>query len=282
MLASRRDHLLDRPATIERDQDVAQRVASRVQADRQRELGPEGGEPADARDHARGGHRDVAGPEPEPPAVVERGDRLQHPVEVEEGLAHPHVHDVGQPLAVRREHAGRVADLVDDLGGREVAIEAELPGGAERAADGAAALRADAQRVPFARVASGRVVHEDGLDQEAVGEPVEHLLGEPAVGLPDLALDRGVEPERLGELVPQRGRERQDLRERGLPALPGGVEHLARPVGGLAPLDEPGCERLGRDAADPGPGVTVECGGRAWRRAARRAHGGKVGHRPGF
>ena len=38
------------------------------------------------------------------------------------------------------------ARLVDDLGRLEVAPEAELAGGAERAADGAAGLARDAQR----------------------------------------------------------------------------------------------------------------------------------------
>ena len=93
-------------------------------------------------------------PEPEPPPVVERLDRGQHPVEVEQRLAHAHEHDVRQAVAVGREAARREADLVDDLGGLEVAPEAQLAGRAERAADGAAGLARDAQRVPLARAAA--------------------------------------------------------------------------------------------------------------------------------
>ena len=49
------------------------------------------------------------------------------------------------PSAARRRDGE--ADLVDDLGGLEVAPEPELAGRAERAADGAAGLARDAQRV---------------------------------------------------------------------------------------------------------------------------------------
>ena len=77
--------------------------------------------------------------------------------------------------------AGGVADLVDDLGGLEVAPEAELARGTERAAHRAAGLARDAQRVPLARGAAGRVVHQDGLDELAVIESMEGLLGQPAV-----------------------------------------------------------------------------------------------------
>ena len=90
-------------------------------------------------------------PEPEPARVVERLDRGEDPVEVEQRLAHAHEHDVRQPLAVGREPARGEADLVDDLGDLEVAPEPELAGRAERAADRAAGLARDAQRVPLAR-----------------------------------------------------------------------------------------------------------------------------------
>ena len=42
-------HLGHRPAPVERHEDVAERVAGGVEADRQGELGAERGEPADAR-----------------------------------------------------------------------------------------------------------------------------------------------------------------------------------------------------------------------------------------
>ena len=123
-------------------------------------------------------------PEPEPARIGQGGDRLEHPVEVEQRLAHAHEHDVGQALAVGRQAAGRGADLVDDLGGLEVAGEAELAGRAERAADGAAGLARDADGVPLAVAGPGRVVHQDRLDQRAVGQPMERLLGQAAIGRP--------------------------------------------------------------------------------------------------
>ena len=92
-----------------------------------------------------------------------------------------------------------VADLVDDLGGREVAREAELARGAERAADGAAGLARDAQRVPLAAGAAGRVVHQHRFDERAVVELVERLLGQAAVGDAELRVADGVEAERVGQ-----------------------------------------------------------------------------------
>ena len=99
-----------------------------------------------------------------------------------------------------------VADLVDDLGGLEVAPEAELAGRAERATHRAAGLARDAQRVPLARGAAGRVVHQDGLDELAVVESMEGLLGQAAVGDAQLGVVDGVEAEvaleRLSQWAP--------------------------------------------------------------------------------
>ena len=163
VVAGGRDDLRDRPAAVQRDEDVAQRVARGVERDRQRELWSERGQATDAGHDARRRHGDVAGTQPEPVPVVERLDGGQDPVEVEQRLAHPHEHDVGQPLAVRDEAARGETDLVDDLGDLEVAPEPEFAGRAERAADRTAGLARDAQRVPFARArprpgnASGRI-----------------------------------------------------------------------------------------------------------------------------
>ena len=46
-------------------------------------------------------------PEPEPARIVQRVDRGEHPVEVEQRLAHPHEHDVREPLAVARRAGAR-------------------------------------------------------------------------------------------------------------------------------------------------------------------------------
>ena len=97
----------------------------------------------------------MARAEPEPRRIVERLDGGEDAVEVEQRLAHAHEHDVREALAVRGQPPGGVADLVDDLGRLEVAPEAELAGRAERAADRAAGLARDAQRVPLARCRRG-------------------------------------------------------------------------------------------------------------------------------
>jgi hypothetical protein len=149
VVARRGHHLGHRPAPVERHEHVAQRVAGGVERDRQRELWTEPGEAADAGDHARGRYRDVAGAEPEPTRVVQGLDRGQHPIEVEQRLAHPHEHDIGQPPAIDREAARGAADLVDDLRNGQIAPEPELAGCAERAADRATRLARDAQGVPL-------------------------------------------------------------------------------------------------------------------------------------
>ena len=95
------------------------------------------------------------------------------------------------PAATSRRDAD--AHLVDDLGHLEVAPEAELAGRAERAADRAAGLARDAQRVALARSGPRRVVHQDRFDEGPVGQPMERLLGQPAVGLAHLGLGDGVE-----------------------------------------------------------------------------------------
>ena len=92
-------------------------------------------------------------PSPNRARIVEGVDGGEHPVEVEQRLAHAHEDDVRQPLAVGGQAPRGVADLVDDLGGLEVPREAQLAGRAERAADRAAGLARDAQRVPLALAA---------------------------------------------------------------------------------------------------------------------------------
>ena len=169
-------------------------------------------------------------PRPNRSGIGERLHRGEDPVEVEQRLAHAHEDDVREAPAVRREPARRVADLVDDLGRLEVAPEAELAGRAERAADGAAGLARDAQRVAFALAPARRVVHEHRLDEHAVDEAVERLLGQAAVA----AAARSRPGCRCGSRRRARlaapraasgcrcGREASDA--------PGGLEDLARPV----------------------------------------------------
>ena len=139
-----------RPAPVERHEQVAQRIAGRVEADGERPLGPQPRQALDPGHDARGGDREVAGAQPEALGIRERGDRREHRIQVEQRLAHAHEHDVREVASVARQPPPRVARLVDDLGDLEVALEAELTRGAERAADRAAGLAAQAQGRPLA------------------------------------------------------------------------------------------------------------------------------------
>ena len=86
--------------------------------------------------------------QPEAVGVVEQAAGAQRLVVVVERLAHAHEDDVGHAAsAVVAQHAGEVQDLVDDLlGASGPRRSPSLPGGAERAAHGAADLRGDADR----------------------------------------------------------------------------------------------------------------------------------------
>jgi hypothetical protein len=141
--AQRAEQLGQREALVERHQHVAHFVGGGVE--RNREIDGHGGEQiGDARHHARGRDGDAARRHREALRVQQRADRLDYRVQVEQRLAHPHEHHVGDaPLRQQLAHA---AELVDDLGRAEVAPEAECAGGAERASQRAADLGRDAER----------------------------------------------------------------------------------------------------------------------------------------
>ena len=77
--------------------------------------------------------------------------------------------DVAGGSSPRRRRRAARHDLLDDLGGRHVAGQPLLAGGAERAVHAAAGLARDADGDPV------RVAHEHRLDEGAVEEP-PHLL----------------------------------------------------------------------------------------------------------
>ena len=77
--------------------------------------------------------------------------------------------------------------------------------------------------------AAGRVVHQHRLDERAVIEPVERLLGQAAVGEAELRVGDRVEPERLVEPVRSGGRQRRD--RRGVVDAAAAPHRIARPGG---------------------------------------------------
>ena len=81
-----------------------------------------------------------------PSVVVEPLDRGPHRAVVGQRLAHPHEHHVRHPPGQRRPPGPD--HLLDDLAGGEMALEAGLAGGAERAGHGAAGLGRHAHRGP--------------------------------------------------------------------------------------------------------------------------------------
>ena len=128
------------------------------------------------------------------PTSGSRRQRLEHVVEVHHRLAHAHEHEVVDGL-----DAAEVQHLVEDLGRGEVAAELHRAGGAERARERAAGLRADADRA-----APVAVAHEHGLDGATVVGVEERL--DRAVGRVRLThqLERA-ERHLFGELRAQRG-----------------------------------------------------------------------------
>ena len=222
------DDVLERVAVVDRHQLAAQRVGRRMQ--RQRE--PDRllhlvDEPAQSRQPADGGDRRPAVGDAE---IRQATRRLEHVVEVEHRLAHPHEHDV-----VDRLDAAEVERLVEDLRRRQVAAEAHLTGRAERARQRAARLRRDADRAPSVPVA-----HEHRLDRMAVARAEERL--QRAVLRMRLVLDRQRrERDVLREPRAERRRNVRhlvvagcaargpfpDLAARGRPARPRGLRRAA-------------------------------------------------------
>ncbi len=280
-MVPRRGHdLADRPAPVQGHEDVAQRVAGRVQAHGEGELRPQRGQPPDARDDSRGGDRDVPGAEPEPAEVVQGVDRFEHSVEVQQGLAHAHEHDVREPFAVACQGPGGQPHLIEDLGGLEIATEAQLAGRAERTAHRATGLARDAQGVALAPARSRGVVHEDGLDRDPIVEPVEDLLGRTAIGDHPVIRGQRVVAEGLVERCSQRRRQRRDPGRRVGATAPDRVLDLASTERRLAPVVEPALENV---RLQPGDARPLHDSGAARRhpahrsRSARRTTGGVIG-----
>src|SRR5690606_31728619 len=193
------------------------RVRRRVEADGEAEGRRAGGlvvgELADAPGEAYGRDGDPLRGEAE--ALRQQRRALEDGAVVLERLAHPHVDHVGHaaPEALARDGV-HGADLVHDLPGREVLLEAHEPRRAEVAPHRAADLGGDAHRQPLRRARRRvEVGDEHGLDVAAGGE-AEKTLDRPVRGrLPAHLLD-GADAGEGGEPLAQRPREVGHLPER--------------------------------------------------------------------
>jgi hypothetical protein len=148
----------------------------------------------------------------------------EHALEVQERLAHPHVHAV-----VDLFDTPEVQRLVQDLGRGEVAAEAHASGGAERARERAARLSGDADRPPPVAIP-----HEHGFDRVTVVCPEERLDGAVA-GLPLVDDVEGRERDRVGQKRSQALRQGRHLVVRGGAACRP-VPDLSCPVPRLAAI----------------------------------------------
>jgi hypothetical protein len=167
-------------------------------------------QPIERRHEARRGERDAATREAVRIVVEHHPHRRHHVFVVRERLAHAHHHDIGDGRAalvdprradaIGQQCAVRVPQLADDLGSREVAIEALLAGRAEGAVERASRLRRDAKR---AAVILGDVDHLDGIAGADVEQP---LAG--AVPRGGVAHDRrAANLDQIGEPFAQRARQ---------------------------------------------------------------------------
>ena len=248
----RRQQHLQRPLAVQRHQLVTQRVVGRVQADGQVHLRQLVDHAVDPRHHARRADRDVACADPQPLRVVQQAHRLEHAVGVVQRLAHAHEDDVVVAAARARTPVGAkrqprvtvpVQHLVDDLARRQLAAEPGLAGGAERAAHRAARLAGDADRGPRRRAAATGVAHQDRLDALPVGQLVDGLGGQAAIGLQHVAAADGAEPEGSVQVPAQAARQVGDLAEARHLWPVDARHHLGGPIRRLAAGLEPRGER---------------------------------------
>ncbi len=204
----------------------------------------------------------MTGPKAELAWVGQDGHRLQDSVQIEQRLAHPHEDDVREIPTGSGQAARGVADLVDDLRGLEVAPEAQLSRGAERATNGAAGLARDAKGVALAMQRPARpgeatrwVVHEHRFDERPVREQMKCLLGQAGVGKPDFVLDDRVDAKSVRESRPEGGGQSQHLLRRLSVLTPDGVPDLSCPIGRLAFACQPLFKRSIGETAQTGTSV---------------------------
>ncbi len=192
----------ERVLAVQRHQLVAQRVVGCMQRHGERHRAFLA-QPVHAGHHPRGRNGHAPARKAVGVVVQHEAQRRNHVVEVEHGLAHAHEHHVGDD-ALRARGIAQLAigepQLADDLVRGEVAVEALLAGGAERAVEHAARLARHAQRgaadlgnehrfhrvgavdldQPLARAVRGGLVAHDLRRRDAggLGEPLAQRPGE--------------------------------------------------------------------------------------------------------
>ena len=255
----RRDELLEGELLVHRHDLVADLVRRAVEADGEAEAQRLLGELEDLGHDAGSRYRHPPGPEAETPGGVDDTQGGEQVVVVGQGLAHAHDHDVierGQPFG-GAGGVGLVLDtadldeLGDDLPDRKVALPALQAGGAELAAIGAADLGRDADGPAGLLLADAlhRGADDHGLDQGAVAEALEDLLGDVGGGL---ALDQGraLEVVLLGKPGPETGRQiGHRLGGFGPPGVEP-LEDLSGPITRVAGRDQSLAEGVGRFTVD--------------------------------
>src|SRR5512134_562509 len=145
---ARGEQLPDRVFAVDRDQLVAQRVVGRMERDRERDRARVA-QAVDAGHQPRRRQRDAPAREPVGRIVEHEPHGGYDVLEIRERLAHAHHHDVAdRPLLghAAAETSVSKPQLADDLLHGEVAVEALLAGGAERAFERAPRLRGNAER----------------------------------------------------------------------------------------------------------------------------------------
>ena len=171
VIAAGGENFVDGVRVRHRHELLSRLVVGRVQRNRQRHLKALVREAPHRGHEAAGGQRDRPGGEVQPPLVDGEAQEFDHVFVVVQRFAAPHQHHIVHAALLRADHPVHRHDLAQHFAGGEVSDQAAQRRRAEGAAHPAAHLCGHTQRVTMA------VAHQDALDEVAVREPIEQLLG---------------------------------------------------------------------------------------------------------
>ena len=182
--AGRIEEFTHLPPRVDRNQLIAQVIIGSMQGHGQRHRHPLPRQLTDRRNQANRRDSDVASAHTKALGcrINEAMQRTDHRLVVGQRLPHPHEHDVRQSRRATRQRAVaarglRVANLIDDLGRRQITGQPHLACRAERARHTAPRLRRHAQSRTL------RITHKDRLDLRAVIETPQILNRATAIRL---------------------------------------------------------------------------------------------------